>query len=72
MNKVTVKIEGMMCGMCEAHICDEIRRNFGVKKVSASHKKGEATILTERATKRCQSRSSRTSKRVCSAGSARR
>ncbi len=48
MNKVTVKIEGMMCGMCEAHICDEIRRNFGVKKVSASHKKGEATILTER------------------------
>ncbi len=26
MNKVTVKIAGMRCGMCEAHVCDIIRR----------------------------------------------
>ncbi len=50
MNKITVKIEGMACGMCEAHICDTIRRVFpGAKKVSASRKSGEATFLSENA-----------------------
>jgi len=48
MNKITVKIDGMMCGMCEAHICDTIRRAFpDAKKVSASRKSGEATFLSE-------------------------
>ena len=48
MNKITVKIGGMACGMCEAHICDTIRRAFpGAKKVKASRKTGEATFLTE-------------------------
>ena len=48
MNKITVKIDGMMCGMCEAHICDTIRRAFpDAKKVSASRKKGEATFLSD-------------------------
>lgn len=46
MNKITVKIDGMMCGMCEAHICDTIRNAFpGAKKVSASRKSGEAAFL---------------------------
>lgn len=43
----TVKIDGMMCGMCEAHINDAIRRTFPVKKVSSSHKKGLCVILSE-------------------------
>ena len=48
MNKITVKIDGMMCGMCEAHICDTIRKEFpDAKKVKASRKKGQATFLTE-------------------------
>ena len=48
MNKVTIKIDGMMCGMCEAHICDTIRKVFPkAKKVTASHKRGEATFLTD-------------------------
>ena len=47
MIETTVKIDGMMCGMCESHICDHIRRNFKVKKVSASHGKGQAVILSE-------------------------
>ena len=48
MKKVTVRIEGMMCGMCEAHICDTIRREIpDAKKVKASRKSGEATFLTE-------------------------
>ena len=47
MNKVTLKIDGMMCGMCEAHICDTIRRVFpDAKKVRASRKNGEATFLS--------------------------
>ena len=47
MNKITVKIDGMMCGMCEAHICDTIRKAFpDAKKVKASRKDGEATFLT--------------------------
>ena len=49
MNKITVKIDGMMCGMCEAHICDAVRRAFPwAKKVSASRKTGEATFLSEK------------------------
>ena len=48
MNKVTVKIEGMMCGMCEAHICDTIRKAFPeAKKVKASKALKEATFLFE-------------------------
>jgi copper chaperone CopZ len=47
MNKITVKISGMMCGMCETHVNDAIRKAFPVKKVTSSHTKGEAVILAE-------------------------
>ncbi len=47
MKKITVKIDGMMCGMCESHVNDEIRKNFKVSKVTSSHKTGECVILTE-------------------------
>ena len=49
MVQTTVGIDGMMCGMCEAHINDVIRSKFRVKKVTSSHKKGEAVILSEEA-----------------------
>ena len=50
MIKTTMKIDGMMCGMCEAHICDVIRNTVSsAKKVSASHSKGEASFVTESA-----------------------
>ncbi|MBR6029502.1 MAG: cation transporter [Clostridia bacterium] len=50
MMKTVLKIEGMMCGMCEAHICDAIRRAVpSAKKVTASRGKGEASFLTEEA-----------------------
>ena len=49
MKKTIVRIDGMMCGMCEAHICDVIRKTFSdAKKVSASRKKGEASFLTKK------------------------
>lgn len=44
MIKTTLKIDGMMCSMCEAHINDCIRKKFKIKKVSSSHKKGETVI----------------------------
>lgn len=47
MIKTTIGIEGMMCGMCESHINDVIRREFKVKKVSSSHTKGIAEIISE-------------------------
>ena len=47
MIKTTLKIEGMMCGMCEAHINDAVRRAFRVRKVSSSHSKGETVILSD-------------------------
>ena len=47
MIQTTVKIEGMACGMCETHINDALRRALPVKKVTSSHKKGEAVILSE-------------------------
>lgn len=47
MVKTTLKIDGMRCGMCEAHICDVIRRGCYAKKITASHIKGEAVILSD-------------------------
>ena len=47
MQQITLKIDGMMCGMCESHINESIRNNFSVKKVTSSHTKGETVILTE-------------------------
>ena len=48
MTRTTMKIDGMMCSMCEAHICDAIRKAVpAAKKVSASRRKGEASFLTD-------------------------
>lgn len=47
MLKVTVQVDGMMCGMCEAHVNDAVRKAFSVKKVTSSHSKGQTVILTE-------------------------
>ena len=50
MNKITMKIDGMMCGMCEAHVSDAIHKAVpSAKKVSASKSRKEATFLTEEA-----------------------
>lgn len=47
MIKVTMKIDGMSCGMCEAHINDAIRKVFSVKKVTSSHRKGITELLIQ-------------------------
>ncbi len=47
MIKITVGIEGMACGMCEAHINDAVRQAFSVKKVTSSHTKKQTVIIAE-------------------------
>lgn len=45
--QITIKIEGMQCGMCEAHVNDAVRRAFPVKKITSSHGKGQTVIVTK-------------------------
>lgn len=48
MNKITANVEGMMCGMCEAHLTEAIRNAFpDAKKVAASRRRGVVTFLLE-------------------------
>lgn len=47
MVRITLGIEGMACGMCEAHINEAVRNAFRVKKVTSSHTKKQTVILAE-------------------------
>ena len=47
MIQTTVKVSGMACSMCEAHVNDTIRRAFSVEKDSSSQAKGETVILSK-------------------------
>ena len=47
MIRITVRVDGMMCGMCEAHINDAVRRSLPVKRVTSNHKKRTAVLLAE-------------------------
>ena len=47
MVKITLDIDGMACGMCEAHVNDAVRKAFAVKKVSSSHSKGQTEIIAD-------------------------
>ncbi len=47
MVKMILDIDGMACGMCEAHINDTIRNHFDVKNVQSSFKKGKTEFLAE-------------------------
>ena len=50
MIRTTMRIDSMMCGMCEAHICEAIRKAVpSAKKVTASRSRNEASFLTESA-----------------------
>lgn len=45
--KYTIEVTGMMCGMCESHVNDAVRKAFPVKKVTSSRSKNETTVITE-------------------------
>ena len=44
MIKTTVKVEGMMCPMCEKHVREAIEKNFAVESVTASHEAKNVVI----------------------------
>ena len=41
MVETILRVDGMMCGMCESHINDVVRKTARVNKVTSSHTKGE-------------------------------
>ena len=43
----TIKIEGMMCGHCEAHVKKALEAIDGVTEAVASHEKGTAVVTLE-------------------------
>ena len=45
MVKVTVNVEGMMCGHCEAHVNEAIKKAFGAEDVVSSHE-NNTTVFT--------------------------
>ncbi len=47
MIETTIKIEGMMCPMCEKHVNETIKDGFCVKKVNSSHVSGETVIISK-------------------------
>lgn len=47
MNKIILKINGMKCGMCEAHVNDLFRKNIKFKSIKSSHSKNETIIICE-------------------------
>lgn len=46
--KYTVEVRGMMCGMCEAHVNDALRKALPVKKVTSSRGKKQTVVISER------------------------
>ena len=42
MVQLTLRIDGMSCGMCESHVNDTIRQKFNVKK------EGNLSLLSHR------------------------
>lgn len=47
MIKTIIKINGMACGMCEAHVNESVRNFCNVKSVKSSYKKGITEITSE-------------------------
>ncbi len=47
MIRTIVSVEGMACGMCEAHVNEAVRNHFKVKKVESSHSEKKTEILSE-------------------------
>ena len=47
MVETILKVNGMMCGMCESHINDVVRKTAQMSKVSSSHTRGETVIVSD-------------------------
>ena len=47
MQEITLKIDGMHCSMCEAHLNEVIRKLVNVKKIKSNHSTGICTFTTD-------------------------
>lgn len=47
MKEITLKVEGMQCGMCESHVNDAVRKAANVKKVTSSHAEGKTVVVCD-------------------------
>ena len=47
MKKLTLGVDGMMCGMCEAHVNNAVRKAANISKVTSSHSAGKTEIWYE-------------------------
>lgn len=47
MNKIEIEIDGMKCGMCEAHVNDLFRKNIKIKKIKSSHFSRKTIIFSD-------------------------
>lgn len=47
MIETILKVDGMVCGMCESHVNDAVRNCFPVRKVTSSRARGETVIQSE-------------------------
>lgn len=47
MIETTLGIDGMMCGMCEAHVNDAIRKHFAVKSAKSNRRKGQCVVVSD-------------------------
>ncbi len=47
MQKIILGIDGMMCGMCESHVNDAIRKAVKVKSVNSSHIDKRTEIIAD-------------------------
>lgn len=46
--EIILKVEGMHCGMCEAHVNDAVRKAFpAAKEVSSSRRKKLTEVISE-------------------------
>ena len=47
MIRTIVKVDGMMCSMCEAHINEAIWKKFNVRKVKSNRRRKETVIESD-------------------------
>ena len=47
MQKITLGIEGMMCGMCVSHVNDALRKSNGVKNVETTLTAKQSVVVAD-------------------------
>ena len=47
MQKITVSVDGMMCGMCEKHVNEAVEKVCKAVSVTSSHEEKQTVIITK-------------------------